>query len=241
MLSKARRRIDRLGLDADLREMDARALEFREDGFDTVISSLSTCTFPDPVAALRGMVSVCAPGGRILLFEHNRSDVGPIARFRDRRVESRYARAGCRWIQEPLELALRGGPSIRDSVFTHVAVSHDMPTARIQPKINRTVVPQRVLDEDVLDPGELVFWAYSEADGAAAVSKHRRPFLENEWFKPVSYSRLEENRSITVPREFFPDYSGPATSAPLFERGEPVEFVLDDELTEKAVCLVRPA
>lgn len=132
-------------------------------------------------------------------------------------------------------------PSIRVSVFTHVTVSHDMPTTRIQPKINRTVVPRRVIELGVLDPGELVFWAYSEADGAAAVSKHRRPFLENEWFKPVSYSRLEENRSITVPREFFPDYGGPATSAPLFERGEPVEFVLDDELTEKAVCLVRPA
>jgi ubiquinone/menaquinone biosynthesis C-methylase UbiE len=113
MLSKARRRADRLGLDADLREMDAQALEFPDDSFDTVISSLSTCTFPDPVAALGEMDRVCTPDGRILLLEHGRSDVGPIARFQDWRAESHYARAGCRWNQEPLELVLRAGLSIR--------------------------------------------------------------------------------------------------------------------------------
>ena len=32
-----------------------------DDSFDAVISALSTCTFPDPVAALREMERVCKP------------------------------------------------------------------------------------------------------------------------------------------------------------------------------------
>lgn len=104
MLEKARDRLDRLAIDGTLREMDAQNLAFDDDSFDTVISSLSTCTFPDPVAALEEMDRVCRPDGRILLFEHGRSDVGPIARFQDWRADSHYAHAGCRWNQEPLEL-----------------------------------------------------------------------------------------------------------------------------------------
>lgn len=115
-----------------------------------------------------------------------------------------------------------------------------MLTADIRRKVDRVVLPERLIEAKIVDPGELVFWAYSEADDAAAISKHREPFLEDEWFHSLSYSTLDANRSITVPREFFSRYDGPATSFPLFERGGTVEFVLDDELTERAVCLVRP-
>lgn len=115
-----------------------------------------------------------------------------------------------------------------------------MLTANVREKVDRIVIPEAVIETGVVDPGELVFWAYSEADDAAAISKYREPFLESEWFHPVSYSTLDANRSITVPRQFFPGYDGPATSVPLFERGETVEFVLDEDLTEQAVCLLRP-
>ncbi|XVH33266.1 class I SAM-dependent methyltransferase (plasmid) [Haloferacaceae archaeon DSL9] len=115
MLTKARERLDRLDLDGTVREMDAQELTFEDDSFDTVISSLSTCTFPDPERAIREMDRVCKPDGRILLFEHGRSDVGPLARFQDRFAERHYATAGCRWNQEPLELALKAGVSVREA------------------------------------------------------------------------------------------------------------------------------
>src|ERR1700682_6499521 len=54
--------------------MDAQHLAFRDGSFDTVVSTLGTCTFPDPVRALREMRRVCRPGGRILLLEHGRSN-----------------------------------------------------------------------------------------------------------------------------------------------------------------------
>jgi ubiquinone/menaquinone biosynthesis C-methylase UbiE len=115
MLARARDRLDRLEVNGTLREMDAQSLEFDDDAFDTVISSLSTCTFPDPAAALREMDRVCKPGGRVLLLEHGRSDVGPLARFQDWYADAHYATAGCRWNQKPLELVLETGLSVREA------------------------------------------------------------------------------------------------------------------------------
>lgn len=115
MLAHARERLDGLDLDGDLRRMDAQALEFPDDSFDTVVSALSTCTFPDPVAALEEMARVCRPGGRILLVEHGRSDVGPFARFQDWRADAHYEQAGCRWNQEPLDVVSRAGLPVEDS------------------------------------------------------------------------------------------------------------------------------
>ena len=109
MLAKARDRLKRLKLKGALEQMDAQALEFDDDSFDTVISSLSTCTFPDPVRAIEEMARVCKPTGRILLLEHGRSDFSPLARFQDWRADAHYVTAGCRWNQEPLELVLSVG------------------------------------------------------------------------------------------------------------------------------------
>ena len=103
MLEKADRRLEELDLEGEVLEMDAQGLAFADDEFDTVISSLSTCTFPDPVAALREMDRVCEPGGRILLLEHGRSDVDAIGRLQDWRAESHYESMGCRLTQEPME------------------------------------------------------------------------------------------------------------------------------------------
>ncbi|WP_435180825.1 class I SAM-dependent methyltransferase [Halorussus sp. AFM4] len=115
MLAKAEARLDRLGRDGTLRRMDAQHLAFDDDSFDTVVSALSTCTFPDPVAALREMERVCRPDGRILLVEHGRSSVGPIARFQDWRADAHYRQAGCRWNQEPLAVAERAGLTITEA------------------------------------------------------------------------------------------------------------------------------
>lgn len=99
--------------------MDAGQLAFRDDSFDTVVSTLATCTFPDPVEALREMRRVCRPGGRILLLEHGRSDRPSVAAWQDRRAPKYAAHLGCWWNREPLENARRAGlePSVATRTF----------------------------------------------------------------------------------------------------------------------------
>jgi ubiquinone/menaquinone biosynthesis C-methylase UbiE len=83
MLARAARRHDDLERGTTLLEMDAQHLAFEADSFDTVISSLSTCTFPDPVAALRETSRVCRTDGRILLLEHGHASVGTVSSFQE--------------------------------------------------------------------------------------------------------------------------------------------------------------
>lgn len=100
MLERAAHRAARLGLVVELRTMSAQYLDLPDGAFDTVTTAMSTCTFPDPVGALREMARVTRPGGRILVVEHGRSRVGWIARLQHRRAAKHYRQIGCRWDQD---------------------------------------------------------------------------------------------------------------------------------------------
>ncbi|MWG34055.1 class I SAM-dependent methyltransferase [Halomarina oriensis] len=113
MLEGARREAASLGREVTLAHADAQRLPFADDAFDTVVSALSTCTFPDPVAALREMARVCAPAGRILLFEHGRSSLGPVAWGQDRLAPWHFEDMGCRWNQDPEGVVREAGLEIR--------------------------------------------------------------------------------------------------------------------------------
>ena len=84
---------------------DAESLPFSSETFDTVVSTLSTCTFPNPVAALREMARVCRSEGKILLLEHGRSEHEGLGRWQDRHEDSFAKVFGCHWNREPLKLA----------------------------------------------------------------------------------------------------------------------------------------
>jgi SAM-dependent methyltransferase len=79
MLAIARRRAAGLDLKADLREMDAEALDFPNHSFDSVVYSLCLCTIPNPVRALEEGLRVARPGARMIFFEHVRSNLLPMA------------------------------------------------------------------------------------------------------------------------------------------------------------------
>ncbi len=109
MLEIARKRASGLGINVSFVVMDAESLEFPDMSFDTVVDSLSLCTFPDPVAALIEMSRVCRKGGRILLLEHGRSDREWVGRFQDRRADAHAKKLCCHWTREPLDLVQLAG------------------------------------------------------------------------------------------------------------------------------------
>lgn len=115
MLVRAESRFEELERDETLLEMDAENLEFEDDSFETVISSMSTCMFPSPVTALDEMGRVCEPDGQVLLLEHGRSDNSVLARLQDWRADARYQKMGCQWNQEPLDIVTKSGLAVRES------------------------------------------------------------------------------------------------------------------------------
>ena len=123
MLDMAKHHADQLGLTVKIQEEDAEDLHFSDDSFDTVISALATCSFTDPVAALKEMRRVCKPDGNILLVEHGRSENGLLAWYQDRNA-AREIELGCRWNQQPHELVREAGLEILSDQRSLLGILH---------------------------------------------------------------------------------------------------------------------
>jgi ubiquinone/menaquinone biosynthesis C-methylase UbiE len=104
--------------------MDAERLGFKDGSFDTVVSTLGTCTFPDPVEALREIRRVCRPGGTVLLLEHGRSNRPGLAAWQDHRAPNWAAHLGCWWNREPLENLRKAGLKPRTASREFLGMVH---------------------------------------------------------------------------------------------------------------------
>lgn len=70
MLDEARKRVQELDLEVELRLMDIQNLEFADHTFDIVISSCVFCSVPDPRRGLAEIHRVLKPNGRLMMLEH---------------------------------------------------------------------------------------------------------------------------------------------------------------------------
>ncbi len=83
MIARARQRAAEHPGGMKLLQMDAERLAFADHAFDTVLTVCTFCSVPHPVQGLREIYRVLKPGGRLLMFEHVRSKIGPFAFFLD--------------------------------------------------------------------------------------------------------------------------------------------------------------
>jgi ubiquinone/menaquinone biosynthesis C-methylase UbiE len=126
MLNVARKRGAKLSMDVSFLLGDGETLPFPDKSFDTVVSSLTTCTFPNPLAALGEMRRVCKSEGKLLLLEHGRSDREWLARFQDRTADRLAKQLGCHWNREPLELVQKGNLKVKEAQRFFFGVFHQI-------------------------------------------------------------------------------------------------------------------
>ncbi|GMQ86380.1 MAG: hypothetical protein BMS9Abin07_1955 [Acidimicrobiia bacterium] len=124
MVALARERAAKSGMEAVIEVADAAALVFDDNRFDYVISAMSSCTFPDAVAAFGEMERVTRPGGQILLLEHGRSSVDAIARFQDRSLGTYYYRTGCRYNRDPQAELAEAGLTVASLTRSHLGLGY---------------------------------------------------------------------------------------------------------------------
>lgn len=81
MLDKAIARVERLGLShvRALRQMDARALDFPDDHFDTVAAMHVLSVVPEPERVMAEIARVCRPGGKVVITNHFAREEGGLA------------------------------------------------------------------------------------------------------------------------------------------------------------------
>lgn len=81
MLGKARARVESLGLGhvRELRQMDARHLDFPDDHFDAVAAMHIVSVVPEPERVVAEMARVCKPGGKIVITNHFARETGVLA------------------------------------------------------------------------------------------------------------------------------------------------------------------
>jgi ubiquinone/menaquinone biosynthesis C-methylase UbiE len=95
MLSVAAQRAEVLDRRAGFCQMDVEHLAFRSCAFDTVLATLVLCSVVDQLDALRELRRVLRkPGGRLLLLEHMRPRMRPLALLADLADVPWYAMQG---------------------------------------------------------------------------------------------------------------------------------------------------
>ncbi len=113
MLAIGKRRAERLNRAVDLRIMDVETLQFPNHSFDAVVSTLTLCTYPDPIRALREMARVLKPDGKILLLEHGVSNNRLLRWWQEKAAARHFRKHLCHLTRDPLALARAAGLTIK--------------------------------------------------------------------------------------------------------------------------------
>jgi ubiquinone/menaquinone biosynthesis C-methylase UbiE len=75
MLEKAKGKLNINTSNTKLVRADVQMLGFADNSFDSVVTSCTFCSVPDPVLGLKELQRVMRPGGKLLMFEHVRSNI----------------------------------------------------------------------------------------------------------------------------------------------------------------------
>lgn len=109
MLEQARRRAEKLDIEATIEIADAQQLQYPDDRFDTVVATFVFCSVPDPLRGLDELHRVLKPGGQLLMLEHVLTEK-PVLRWLMRLVDPLVARVwGAHIARETVDNVRRAG------------------------------------------------------------------------------------------------------------------------------------
>ena len=84
MRQLARRNLGGANLELEMIDLPGEEIPLADNSVDTVVVTYTLCTIPDARKALRGMLRVLRPGGRLLFSEHGLAPDPEVARWQNR-------------------------------------------------------------------------------------------------------------------------------------------------------------
>jgi ubiquinone/menaquinone biosynthesis C-methylase UbiE len=115
MLEKARHAAKSYGLQADFISGDIEAMDFPEASFDTIISTLSFCSYENPLKVLEKVNTWCKPDGNILLMEHGISSKVAVSMLQKTLNPLLYRFSGCHHTRNILKMVRESEMTIEKS------------------------------------------------------------------------------------------------------------------------------
>ena len=117
----ARKRLESSGVPVEFVGLDGQRLPLEDESVDEALSTWTLCSIDDPVAAVRELVRVLRPGGKLHFVEHGQSPDPKVARWQDRMegVQQRLA-CGCS-LKSDIPTIIRDGGMTIDVLKTHYA------------------------------------------------------------------------------------------------------------------------
>ncbi|MNJ43492.1 putative methyltransferase YcgJ [compost metagenome] len=109
MIEKAEEAAAECGIDCELFVSDVESLEFPENTFDTIVSTLSLCAYQRPDEVLSKMKAWVKTGGKILLFEHGISTNRTYSWFQNRLDGLSVKLLGCHQNRDILQMVNDAG------------------------------------------------------------------------------------------------------------------------------------
>lgn len=118
MLKRLEKKVRERRSTAMVVQAPAESLPFKDDSFDTVVSTLVLCGVEDQSRALHEIRRVLRPGGHLVFVEHVRSDDPKLAKFQDRMNRMNKFVAGCECNRQTLDAIKREGFTVEELEHT---------------------------------------------------------------------------------------------------------------------------
>lgn len=109
MLEKAKRAAKNHRIDSDFICSDIEEMNFSDQSFDTIVSTLSFCSYDKPLMVLDKVNRWCKPNGQILLMEHGISTTIAVSAVQKALHPLLYRVYGCHQTRNILELVRESG------------------------------------------------------------------------------------------------------------------------------------
>jgi methyltransferase OMS1 len=160
---------------------------YKEDVFDTIVSTFTLCSFDNPVEVLRELQSVCKPDGKILLLEHGRSKSWDgLSNYLDNYAERHAKNWGCVWNRDLDDILEKAGLEIESIHTWHFGTTYYVvcrPSSKVKDERKRLKAIKIQQEQKNQHEQEMMGSTSGTLNSQTGVNQWKKFFFMSSWKK----------------------------------------------------------